>query len=163
MRHLVLLAAKSPTLSEWLRDLLKNPVFMATLLTAWVIPFLNGALTRPTTPGWFKSALTFALAGAAAVVMWLNNLGGVVNDWKPALGVFITAVLGAGGVHAAIVKGPVADRLGNVIPINLGPKPMTPEKAVLVHSHGTDLTEPVPADHYAQFATDEVPDEYKTA
>ncbi len=122
--------------------LLKNPLVWVTLLTSFAIPFLNAAITHVSTVPLFKSLVTGVLAGATALAAWLTNLGGDV-DWKVALGVFVAAAAGAGGVNAAIAKGPIADKLSRAIPINVGPK-LTPEKADAKHSNGAGLTEPVP-------------------
>jgi hypothetical protein len=131
--------------TQFLIDLASNPLVYVTVISMFIIPFLNAAVTRPTTPDWVKNLITFTLAGALAVVAWLNNLGGAGIDWHAALVVFITAAAGAGGINAALVKGAIATRLSNAVPINLGPKPLTPERARRLHSAGTPETETPPS------------------
>jgi hypothetical protein len=107
-------------LDQVLHDLLHNSVFWVTLLVTFVIPFLNAALTHVAAHDGVKSVITLVLAGVYALVAWLTNLGGVVDDWSLALGVFITAVLGAGGINAAIVRGKVRNDIAAAVPIKLG-------------------------------------------
>lgn len=129
------------SIGELLDKLVRNDAFWVFVLSSVLIPLINAALTRPQTSGLFKSGLTAVLAGISAVVAWITDAGGFVDNWRAALGIFVAAVLGAGGIHAAVVKGDVADSLGNGIPINIGPV-MTPEKAMA--KHGSASTIPVP-------------------
>lgn len=126
-------------------QLITNDVFWVFVISSVLIPVVNAALTRTNTSPAFKSVLTLVLAGLVAVGAWITNTGGVVHNWKAAIGVFVTAMLGAGGIHAAVTKGVISDAISNVVPINIGPK-MTPERAAKKHSHGTPPTEPVPTD-----------------
>jgi hypothetical protein len=128
-----------------LLKLLKNPLVWVTALTATVIPFLTAAVTRPSTPDKVKTFVSFVLAGVYGLVAWLGALNGNV-DWKMALVVFVGAAAGAGGLNAAWVSGQIATWLGVKVPINIGPKPLTPEKAAELHSHGAGTSIPVPAD-----------------
>lgn len=129
-------------IGELIDSLIRNDAFWIFVLSSVLIPLVNAALTRVSTTPIFKSGLTMILAGLVAVGSWIANVGGVVDNWKAAVGVFITAVLGAGGIHAAVTKGAVSDAISNAVPINLGPK-MTPEKAI--KKHGSPNTMPVPA------------------
>lgn len=130
--------------TKLLLALLKNPLVWVTALTSTVIPFLTAAVTRPSTPGKIKTFVSLVLAGVYGLVAWLGALNGNV-DWKVALVVFVGAAAGAGGLNAAWVSGQIATWLGLKVPINVGPKPLTPEKAAELHSNESGLTIPVPA------------------
>jgi hypothetical protein len=131
------------TSTELMLKLLKNPLVWVTALTSVVIPFLTAAVTRPTTPDKVKTFVSLVLAGVYGLVAWLGALNGNV-DWKTALVVFVAAAAGAGGLNAAWVSGQIATWLGVRVPINVGPKPITPEKAAELHSNHSPLTIPVP-------------------
>ena len=133
MPHLILVATQN--VGELMDSMIKNDAFWIFVISSVLIPLLNAAVTRPSTPPWFKSLVSMVIAGAVALVAWITDVGGLVDNWKAALGVFVTALIGAGGVHAAVTKGAIADTISNAVPINIGPK-MTPEKAHAKHSGG---------------------------
>lgn len=138
-----LLVLVAVTTTKLLLSLLTNPIVWVTAITTVVIPFLTAAVTRPSTPGKIKAFVSFVLAGVYALVSWLGALNGDVN-WKVALVVFAAAAAGAGGINSAWVSGHLATWLGVKVPINIGPKPLTPEKAAEIHSNSSNLTELVP-------------------
>jgi hypothetical protein len=138
-----LLVVSADSTSDLLFSLLKDPVVWVTALTTAAIPLLTAASTRPSTPGWFKTLVSFILAGIYALVAWLGGLNGDV-DWKTAIVIFVAAAAGAGGLNAAWISGQIATWLGLKVPVNLGPKPMTPEKAAQIHSNNSPNVEAVP-------------------
>ncbi len=139
--YLVAVLAVSTT--KLLLSFFTNPIVWVTAITVVVIPLLTSAVTRPYTPDKFKTLISFALAGLYALVAWLGGIDGNV-DWKSALVVFAVAAAGAGGINSAWVSGALSTWLGIRVPINLGPKPLTPEKAAELHSHGSGSTISVP-------------------
>lgn len=143
MFTLLVLIAAAPT--KVLLAILKDPIVWVTALTTLAIPLLTAASTRPTTSGLVKAFVSFILAGIYALVTWLGALNGDV-DWKAALAVFAVAAAGAGGINSAWISGQIATWLGIKVPINVGPKPMTPEKAAAIHSNKSGDTESVPGD-----------------
>jgi hypothetical protein len=130
--------------TKLLLSLVQNPIVWVTAITTVVIPFLTAAVTRPSTAKVAKTAISFILAGIYALVAWLGALNGNV-DWKAALVVFVTAAAGAGGINSAWVSGHISTWLGLKVPINIGAKPLTPEKAAEIHSSESGLTVPVPS------------------
>jgi predicted small integral membrane protein len=138
-----------------LLGLLKNPLVWVTACTTVAIPVLTAATTRPSTPGKIKAFVSFLLAGIYALVAWLGALNGDV-DWKMALVVFAVAAAGAGGINAAWISGPLATWLGLKTPINIGPKPLTPEKAAEIHSHGEGSVVQPPLESLGQVSSNPI-------
>lgn len=134
MRLILLVTQEPNSFAHMLRVAMTNPVVWITLLTAAAIPLLNALLTKVNTHPGMKALVAGVLAGVYALIAWLTSLGHVVVDWKPALGIFLVALIGAGGFGKALWAGPVVDWIHSWSDKAVGVGPvMTPEKALRKH------------------------------
>lgn len=108
----------------------------------FVIPLLNALLTRLGSAGWVKTVVSIILAVATAAVAWAGDLT-AVHDWQHFAVIALGAGLAAGGFKKAWLDDVESWLRAMTGGFGVGAK-MTPEKAAAKHSHGTDLTVPVP-------------------
>lgn len=108
------------SIGELMDSMIRNDAFWLFVISSVLIPFVNAAITHVAAHDGVKAMVTAVLAGLTALVAWITDVGGVVDNWRAALGVFIMACLGAGGINAAIVRGKVRNDIATAIPLKLG-------------------------------------------